>query len=206
MKIDNKKLENFWYYHKNHVVIASVAIFLIVGAIIFLSTTGKEADIYVSYINKALTLLPSIIDLEKRFSMRVSDANNGIEKTVSISNVIDSIKAEIVLQAGQADIHLCNRARIEKAAGLGLFEPLDNLIAENKINVDNINVVKLTPDGSDQEHIYAISLENCGFAKEYNMDFSDIYFSVRRFGNMKDVEKREELRENASSILMGLLK
>ena len=31
--------------------------------------------------------------------MRVSDANNGIEKTVSIINVIDSIKAEIVLQA-----------------------------------------------------------------------------------------------------------
>ena len=55
MKIDNKKLENFWYYHKNHVIIASVAIFLIVGAIIFLSTTGKEADIYVSYINKDLT-------------------------------------------------------------------------------------------------------------------------------------------------------
>ena len=66
MKIDNKKLENFWYYHKNHVIIASVAIFLIVSGY-FSEYHGKEADIYVSYINKDLTPLPSVIDLEKDY-------------------------------------------------------------------------------------------------------------------------------------------
>lgn len=207
MKIDIKKLENYWYYYKAHTIIGTLTILLTLIVVIFSCISDPVPDVYISYINKNLTPLKSVSDLEKRLSMQIFDVNNDGLKKAAILDVTNSFKAGVVTQSGQADIHLCNRTRIEKVAKMGLLEPLDDLILKYKINIENISLVKLSPDGTDKEHIYAISLANSSFVNEYNVDFSDTYFSVRRLSNIKkDINKRENLRESASSVLKELLR
>lgn len=116
MRINIKKLENFWYYYKTHTIASVLIIVLTLSVAIFSHTKDHESDVVISYINKKLTPLKSVEDIEENLSVFVCDVNKDHLRKVSVLNVIDSFQAGFVLQAGQADIHLCNRARIENTA------------------------------------------------------------------------------------------
>lgn len=218
-KIDRNRIDNFWYYYKAH-VIATIFIVIVIGITFRDCANNVSPDISIAYIGDkyiAEELSQSIKEILSD-SETIKDANGDGKYVAAFTplTVSDEIRGEqdiaiqqkimIMLAAGEIQVFIVNRTYLEIFIKQGAFLPIDSIVQEYGIDINENPEIKFKSEDSVEEKIYAIPLQENKFFNELGFNTKDSYIAVRVY-NEKDIknEKKKAMMDNAYSIVNKVL-
>lgn len=216
--IDKKKIENFWYYYKIHVI---VGIFIAIVLAVTLKDCMNRVtpDLTVSYIGPGYFDEQFQQKLQEKLSSALKDINadgkNVLDFQCMTINENDKSEQSLAMQqkvmiefaAGETKVFLLDKDHLKIFAEQGAFENLDDIAAQYGINDTQYPEIKLTVHDTNQSHIYGIPLSGNTMLKDLGADTKDMYIAIRAISD-KDRNDAKKLKEfdNARSILQEIIK
>ncbi len=145
--IDRKKADNFFHYHKYHILGIGIAIVLLVVTVMsFVNRVEPDVTIGLlglvntdaqnSVTEKIKEELPEITEVAYDTAILTSDINDS-------QSVIYAQKAMVLLTASDIDVFLVNRFVYDNYAANGAFMPLDDVTKDLGIDVSKSEALKL---------------------------------------------------------------
>lgn len=173
--VDEKKVNNFFYYYKNKLIIG-VLILITLFSMIRGCVTRVVPDLYISLVGN---LYISDTEIEK-MTQKIKSAFPDI-KEINVDNMFISNgnpteqdiaiqqKAMLVLTVGETDIIIMDTANYERYSSQGAFLSLDEYKESWKIDTEKNkdNIIKLAD--LDEKHLYGIDILDSPFFEDIEL-------------------------------------
>lgn len=183
------KLDNFWYYYKNHTIMAIILIFIGLG-LFFTTTENKKSDFNIvlfsvndgfegSDIKDELDDL-IVVDKDKR-EVKISFLPYDMNDPNSQTSTMSMQALSVWIMAGDVDVFIANKDLIEQysADNQGMDSSIFISLDEYKINS-----IKSIED--DFNNIIGLCLDDIPKLKNLNLYDKDLYISALSAGENRD--------------------
>ena len=189
-KIDRKKWENFWYYYKIHVIVG-VFIAILLAITLRDCANNIEPDLTIAYMGKNYISEEIGQVLKDQLSKVLADVNNDERVELSFLPIIltDDIKSEtdiamqqkamIVIASGEAQMFLLDSSNLKKLISQGALQPLDDVVSQYNIDIEQYPEIKATAEGEQEPHIYGLPLDGNRIFEEKGLQTEDLYIAIR---------------------------
>ena len=234
VNVGKKKLENFWYYYKIHVIVG-VFVVILLGMTLKDCASNVPPDATITYIGEHFIPSTSSEQLEHYLLQTevIQDANEDgkIELFFQKLNVSDEIRSEqdmliqqkimLVFATGDPKIYLLDRLHFEIFAAQGAFVSLDHLVQKYNLDIAQNPEVKLAiqeiyseeaEEEKDkrpqhEEHVYAFPLEDNTLLKDLGFDTQGMYIALGVERQRRRPRENEQImHQNGYAILKEILK
>jgi len=218
--IDEKKVKNFFYYYKYHVLIA---IALIVAA--FFTIRGfvnkVDPDFNIAFVGR-FSYMDAVDELKCKIKENIPEIKEpGIDGTYLTDDdnmgelqYAMEMKTVALMAAGDIDVFILDKYAFERYASQGVFMSLDEIAPRLGVDleankdlvvgvVDNSteetdglsddNAAGDTDEESAEKHLFGIDISNSAVLKETGVIGNEMIAAI--FGGSKQVEKAEKLLE-----------
>ncbi len=217
--IDIKKIDNFWYYYKVHVV-ATIFIIIVIAITLKDCANNVTPDVSLAYVGNKYISEETSKKLSESLSSSdiISDINNDGKYVVSFTplNISNDIRSEqdmamqqkvmIMIAAGEIQVFFVNKQYLEVFSKQGALMPLDKIAKEHEIDVHKTPEIKVAIEDSNEEHIFAIPLEGNEKMAVLGINSKDLYIAIRAHNDKgKKNNKNAAIYDNAYKILEELL-
>ncbi len=158
-----KKVENFIYYHKVHVL---VGIFIAICLAVTLSyILGKvNYDLKVAFIGdyypQEMTLMEDAI---KKDIKGIKQPQVTIIPSVKIDPTLKAgyrIRETAQISSGDLDVLVLDKDKFDLYVKSGVLLNLDDIISESGIDKNSSMLISATSDNENKQHIYGIDVKN----------------------------------------------
>ena len=145
--IDKKKVDNFFHYHKYHILVA-LAVVIIIASTVYSIVTKVEPDITIGILGEVHE--QSTDTLKQKITKSIPEIKEVALETVLLSDRINDPnthmyiqKAMIVFSASDTDVFLLSKYVFDQYASDGAFMALDDVARDFKIDVKSSDYLKL---------------------------------------------------------------
>jgi len=181
--LDEKKVYNFFYYHKVHIIVSLIVLVAMVYTV--RSCANRvEPDINVEFIGDFLYSETDV--LKEMVRSRVPDIKEPSIDIITISDKIQGeqdyamrMKAVTLMAAGDIDIFILDKANFNLYAKQGAFLSLDDLADELNIDRDKNKDYIAKVESSQEEHLFGVDISNSSILKEANMKYTEAIATMR---------------------------
>jgi hypothetical protein len=147
MGIDKKKANNFFYYHKFHIIVSIIAL-VIIGVSVYSFITKAKPDISIGIMGEVNQ--DSFEALKEKVVKNIPEIKElGIDSVTLSNNYKDQYasanmqKAIVLLNASDIDVYLLSKYVYDSYADSGPFMALDDFAKELNIDVSGSEYLKL---------------------------------------------------------------
>lgn len=203
-----KRIENFWYYHKWHVIIIAVMAIAFVLLISTLNQDSEPSDIDVLTVYSAF-VSEKEIDFQEEFKDIICDSNLDGKNSVSFTDIyitpegnsdddsVELVKFENNISNSSSDLILLDEYNFKRFESKDYYEDLSKFIDLSQYDDENILYRNEKP--------VAIRLRESKILKDAEFKTDNIYAGIMFIPENSDKELLEK-RENAAKILLNLAK
>lgn len=181
-KIDERSIENFFHYHKVHIIVTIIALGFLYSLIHGI-VTKVDPDFYLTsigeiYIQDTEKLSSTLKDIIPDLNAPQIDPLFMSEKDQGQQAYAMQMKSMTMLAAGEMDVILVDKANYEKFATQEAFENIDYLESILGLKLERKEELKITPEGKSED-IFGIDITNTKFVKENNIQGKEIIAAIR---------------------------
>lgn len=205
MSTVKSKLANFWYYYKNHTI---VALMIIVCVSIILSSQLKtvKPDFTLALVGNKYMLDEDAERLQNELAKYIDDLNGDGQKVVFLSRLsVSADPSDRIDMSGSQE--MVTKIGLEFTHGDTRLFLMDEEYKEAYGNEDYLQPLNDYISDSKDEPIYTVSVENNKFLQGYNVDTKGLYIGIKlipeREQNDEDVLKKDAC---AKTLLQEILK
>ncbi len=199
----NKKLENFWYYHKIKVF---VVLFIVVSAIVAIKFTGKkiEPDITFAYVTDGRVLPEDTEnDIRRNLEAVIQDANGDRKKQMALIS-LSGPRVDLEFISGDLQVVLMDGNTLNKYITTGALEQVDEYLSKYNLDLGNNPEVKATVEDGKDQHTYAIPVKNIDFLLDAGFPPDYYYLTICTEKGQNDSQRTKS--SNAHAIVDEMLK
>lgn len=199
----NKKIENFWYYHKIKVFIV---LFLVVSAIVTIKLTGKkiEPDITLAYVTDGRVLPEDREkDINRKLAAVIQDVNGDKKKQMALVP-LSGPQIDLEFISGDLQVVLMDGNTLNKYIATGALEQVDEYLGKYKLDLSNNPEVSATVEDGNTPHTYAIPVKNINFLLNVGFPPDNYYLTI--CGDKGKNDSDHNRNRNAHAIVDEMLK
>ncbi len=174
----SSKIQNFWYYHKFHVL---VIFFIALSIVIAILITGKriDPDVQIGYVTDGREISAEAREnINRYFEKVIQDANEDNEKLLSFIPLMGP-RVDLEFASDGAQIILMDGNTLNKYKDMGALEPLDDFVKKYGMDVSRNTEVMSRGGGENEEHIFALPMKYIKFLLDAGFPAEDYYLTVR---------------------------
>lgn len=199
--LDEKKLRNFFYYYKFHLIIG-IIVLIVAGSFITSLVTKPEPDFYLVFAGRLFYGNSDII--KDKITEKIPDIKHPVidsalvgDNAANLPEYNANMKLTALLAAGDVDVFILDRPTFEKLGKQGFLMNLDSYMKKFEIDMNKNTKNLLRAKDEPARHLYGIDVTDKSFFKE-----------LRIIGEEKIVaiSVRARRRENARRFVEYLLK
>lgn len=201
--MDDKKVSNFFHYHKYHILIGLIVL-IVVATSLKSCITRVDPDVNLVFLGDFYIQDTSAINSKIKSSLP-GIKEVGIDIITISKNPADPqfdytmrTKAMAVLAAGDTDLLILDKDQFKLYGEQGTFESLDGLIDELGIDREKNKEFLLKNSETNEEHLYGVDISQSSLLKEINIIGAEDRIAAIRF--------RAKHRDKALALLKELLK
>ncbi len=200
LNVDEKKVNNFFYYHKNHIIIGILAVLIIAYSL--KGCIGQvKPDLNIAYMGDFVISNQDILAQNVKSAIPELKAV-GVDgavlsgKSDSEQDIAMQQKAMILFAAADVDVFILDRTSFERFGKQNAFLSLDDMVDVLKIDrtKNKANMLKANEDTT--EHLYGIDVTGSSVFKGTGIESK---------GKIAAVSVRVKYRDNANKLLASLI-
>lgn len=196
LNIDQKKWDNFWEYHKIHVLLSIIAVF-VVFSVVKGMVTRVTPDLGLAFIGAFSPVDGDKLDKSIRSELTdlklVSvDAALISEKEVGEQAYAMQMKAVVIMAAGDVDVFVVDKKNFEVYTNQGAFIDLANFAKENNVNVEKNKEFIVKSHEDTEAHLYGIDVSGSPLLNDIKLPSGEKKIAAIRL-NAKHKENAERL-------------
>lgn len=183
LNLDEKKVNNFFHYHKTHIVVSIIALIVLITTVrgcvnrvnpdLFFTIMG---DIYVTDVEKVQNGIKEILPEAKAPQV---DSVILTEKDQGEQAYAMQMKAVTLMAAGDMDLLILDKINFERFAKQGAFISLEDLANELGIDREKNKSYVITPEEGGKEALYGINVTESAFLKQQNIKGKEMIAAIR---------------------------
>ena len=156
--LDPEKVNNFFYYHKFHILV-SIAIIIVLTMLVYSIVTKPNPDLTIAYIGSTFN-----VPMDEKISTQI-ESKYKEAKTVNIEIVKKddtmevTSKITVLMAASDTDVFILDESIFKTFGNEGAFANLDNIIG-SAVNNTKIKTYLLKTDLTNKEHLYGLDVTN----------------------------------------------
>ncbi len=195
MNVDEKKLKNFWHYHKIHILVGIVLIASIIYCIKVV-TGYVEPDLNIALVGRFPFQGVESVETQMQDKLKdvkkvdISTIINWDKSNPSVISAMETKLAALVINKS-VDIYLLDEEKLEYLVGKGLLESMDDVYRDiGNVNSDK-KELKMKSIKDQTEHIYGIDVSDSSVVKSLITKDEKVIMALSR--ESKNVENRNKL-------------
>ncbi|ACL74782.1 hypothetical protein [Ruminiclostridium cellulolyticum] len=145
--MDRKKVDNFFHYHKYHILV-TIAVVIIIASTVYSVVTKVEPDITIGILGEVNEQATNT--LKQKITNSLPEIKEVGSETVMLSDRINDPnsaayiqKAMILFAASDTDVFLLSKYVFDRYASDGAFMALDDVVRDLSIDVKSSEYLKL---------------------------------------------------------------
>ncbi len=145
--VDRKKVDNFFHYHKYHILISIIAI-IIIAASVYSIVTKVKPDITIGILGEVHEQATDTF--KQKITKSLPEIKEVGLETVMLSNRINDPnssmyiqKAMVLFAASDTDVFLLSKYVFDQYASDGAFMAMDDIAKDFRIDTESSNYLKL---------------------------------------------------------------
>lgn len=191
LNLDERKVRNFFHYHKWHIVIGIVVIIAIIS--IIKSVTQPRPDFNIAFIG-TIHYFDGAEQLKDKVETEIESVSlASVDGAPFLSEELEydmNMKAMVLVAAADIDVFITDGSRFRTYAEQGAFMKLEDVIEVLGITLDEKEMHLAKAEEDDRKYLYGIDVSDSELFKELGIVGKEMIISIRV--NTKNYDKAVE--------------
>ncbi len=181
--LDEKKVQNFFYYHKVHIIVALIVI-LLAGMTVKQVMEKGTVDLNIVFMGELYC--EDTIKLQKQIIQDEPEIKGPLVDLIPISGRLDNDmaaamqnKSSIAVMPGINDVFIMDKTIYTAYAEKGLFVDLEQLAAQLGIDMEKNKDYIIKAETAEGKHLYGIDVGSSGLLKASNVAGNEKIAAIR---------------------------
>lgn len=197
------KLSNFWYYHKNHVLVATILLVIVVFAMIVIPGGTPSPDIQVGYVTDGREVDEALIkEMNSYFENVIKDVDGDNKKYMDFIPLMGP-RVDVEFSSDGVQLILIDGNTLDIYKNQGVFEPLDHVAKKHIVEIGKDEKVLSKLEGQKETHIFALPVSKIKYLLDKGFPSDNYYLAVRM--EYEDTPEARTKNENSYSVLEKML-